>query len=136
MALATIRPKTAHANISINAVEYREVMSFARVTSNAPLLPETVFSTENVGGESSVGTEILSIELTGIMKRGARAAGPLIPLPQNIAITVEWDDGCSIAIPSANFTQASAARAAGGIGTIDGFATSSGAFTKSWNTSS
>jgi hypothetical protein len=107
-------------------------MSFASVVSNAPRLDETVFSTESSGGESSVGTEELSIELRGIMKRGASNAGPLIPLPQNVALSIEWDDGCKIDC-TGNFTRAGAYRAAGSTGTIDGQAFSSGTFTKSWN---
>lgn len=135
MALGTIRPKTAHANIILAGTEYREVMSYASVVSNAPRIDETVFSTENTGGESSVGTEELTIDLRGIMKRGAAQAAPLIPLPQNVAFTVEWDDGCSIA-GTCNFTRGGAYRAAGSTGTIDGQAFSSGTFTRSWNTTS
>lgn len=135
MAIATIRPKTAGANITIGGVEYNNVMSYASVVSNAPLLDEQVFSTEGQGGETSVGTEILTVELRGIMKRGATNTGPLIPLPQNQAIVVEWDDGCSIAC-TGNFSRAGGYRAAGAIGTIDGLATSTGAFTKSWNQAS
>lgn len=135
MAIATIRPKTAGANILIGGVEYNNVMSYASVVSNAPLLNEQTFSNEGAGGETSVGTEVLTIELRGIMKRGAANTGPLIPLPVNQAVTVEWDDGCSIAC-TANFSRAGGYRDAGSIGSIDGLATSTGAFTKSWNTSS
>jgi hypothetical protein len=133
MALATIRPKTAAASILISAVEYNTVMSYASVTSNAPRIDETVFSTENVGGQSSVGTEELTYDLRGIMKRGAAEAGPLIPLPQNVTCTVAFDSSCSIAA-TVNFTRGMAGRGAGTTGTIDGQAYSTGAFTKSWNT--
>lgn len=135
MAIATIRPKTAGANILIGGVEYNNVMSYASVVSNAPRIDETVFSTEGAGGESSVGTEELSIELRGIMKRGAVNAGPLIPLPQNVALAIEWDDGCKIEC-NVNFTRAGGYRAAGSTGTVDGQAFSTGTFTKTWNTSS
>jgi hypothetical protein len=135
MALATIRPKTASASIMIDSVEYNTVMSFARVTSDAPRIDETVFSTENTGGESSVGTEVLTLDLSGIMKRGSAEASPLIPLPQDVAFVVAWDSGCQIA-GTCNFTRASAGRGAGTTGTIDGQAYSTGAFTKTWNSSS
>jgi hypothetical protein len=133
MAEATIRPQTAVASITLASAEYNTYMSYASVTSNAPRIDETVFSTENDGGESSVGTEELTIELRGIMKQGAANAGPLIPLPIGVAFEVEWDTGCSIA-GTCSFTRASAARAAGSTGTIDGLAFSSGVFTKTWNT--
>ena len=135
MPLATIRPKTAGANIVIAGVEYNQVMSYASVVSNAPRMDETVFSTEQVGGESSVGTEELTIELRGIMKRGATAASPLFPLLQNVAMSIEWDDGCKVDC-TANFTRAGAYRAAGSTGTIDGQAFSTGSWTKTWNLTS
>lgn len=137
MAIATIRPKTAGANIVINAQEYNNIMSYASVVSNAPRIDETVFSTESAGGESSVGTEELSIELRGIMKRGATGTGPLFPLRnlENVVFNIEWDDGCKIE-GTCNFVRAGGYRSAGSTGTIDGQAFSTGAFTKTWNTSS
>ena len=135
MAIATIRPKTAGANITIDGQEYNNIMSYASVVSNAPRIDETVFSTEGAGGESSIGTEELTIELRGIMKRGAAGTGPLFPLPQNVAFSVEWDDGCKVE-GTCNFTRAGGYRAAGSTGTVDGLAFSVGTFTKTWNTTS
>jgi hypothetical protein len=135
MAIATIRPRTAGANMMIAGVDYKTVMTYASVVSNAPRTDETVFSTEGQGGESSVGTEELTVEFRGIMKRGSTEAGPLFPLPQNVAVTVEYDDGCSVAL-TANFTRAGAYRTAGSTGTIDGLAFSTGTWTKTWNTTS
>jgi hypothetical protein len=135
MPIATIRPRTAGANMTIGGVEHNMVMSYASVVSNAPRTDETVFSTEGIGGESSVGTEELTIEFRGIMKRGTAAAGPLFPLPQNVAVSVEYDDGCKIDA-TVNFTRAGAYRNAGATGTIDGLAYSTGTWSKTWNTAS
>jgi hypothetical protein len=135
MAVVTIRPTSAVADVTLDGDSYKDFMSYASVIANAPRLDETVFSTENAGGESSIGTTELTIQLRGIMRRGADNAGPLIPLPENIAFVVAWDTGCQIS-GTCNFTQAGGYRAAGATGTIDGTAFSTGAFVKSWNTSS
>lgn len=137
MAVATIRPQTAGASILLNSVEYDMFMSYADFTVNAPIMEETVFSTENQGGESSVGTEIGDLGLRGIMRRGATGAGPLMPLSsfQSMPFVVAWDTGCQVS-GTCNFYQAGAYRAAGATGTIDGRARVTGAYVKSWNTTS
>jgi hypothetical protein len=137
MAVVTIKPQTAGALVTLNSVEYRQFISYADFTVNAPIMEETVFSTENLGGESSVGTEIGDLGLRGIMRRGATGAGPLMPLSsfQNMPFVLAWDTGCQVS-GTCSLYQAGAYRAAGATGTIDGRARVSGAYIKSWNVTS
>lgn len=133
MALSTIRAQTAVADISIASASWKQVFNFVRVRSALPQIDATVFATEQ-NGEFLAGIERLTIELSGLLKKGAAQSGPLIPLPQNVAFIVQYDTSCTIT-GTCNFTDGDIARAAGGIGTITATAVSTGTFVVAWVTS-
>jgi hypothetical protein len=131
MALAPILPSTAVADITIASVSNKTIFNSARVRSNMPQIDVTTYATE-ANGEFVGGIERLTIDLAGIMKKGGSAiAGPLIPLPQNVAVVIQYDTGCTFTL-TMNFTEAEAYRPAGQIGTITGSGFSTGTFVVAW----
>lgn len=137
MALATIRPQTAVVSVSIGSVEHNTVLDTVGIRSDAPEITETVFSTENDGGENSVGTEQLTLTFGGPLKKGAPEAVPFIPLSayQAKAFDIDFDTSCNIS-GTCNFISSGPDSRAGGARRSAATARSTGTFTVSWDTSS
>ena len=135
MALGTIRPQTAVVSVMIGGVEHNAVLDTVGVRSDAPEIVETVFSTENDGGECSVGTEKLTLNFGGPLKRGDVAAIPFIPLSayQGKAFSIDFDEECTIS-GTCNFISGGPDSRAGGARRSAGTAMSTGTFDVSWNT--
>lgn len=98
MALTTIKATNADADITIDGVSYANTADSISVRSDAPEENETVFSSEGTGGESSIGTEMLTIDISGILKKGASNAIPFLPLSAytDSSFDIQFDTGCNI----------------------------------------
>jgi hypothetical protein len=133
MALATITPQTASVEILLATVSYKNYFSSARVRSNLPQLDATVFGNEATG-DFIAGIERLTIDFGGVLKKGAAAAGPLIPLSgkQGIAFVIEYDGVANQITGTMNFSEAEASMVVGQIRPITASGFSVGTFTVTW----
>jgi exosortase/archaeosortase len=99
MALTTIKASTAAHVITIASVAYTAVTDTCNIRSTAPVETEVTFANETTGGEFSVGTETMQIELGGILKFDGTGATPgFLPLSayQDKTFSITYVTGCII----------------------------------------
>lgn len=133
MALASLKPTTRVISILIATVEHNTVYDTLSVRSDAPEIEETVFSTENTGGDQSTGTERLTIGLGGPLFAGAAEANPLLPLAswQNKAFVFTFSTS-QIISGTMNVISSGPDIRAGGAARTSATARSKGAITVTW----
>jgi hypothetical protein len=132
MPLATITPQGAVTDILLATVSYKNYFSSARVRSNLPQLDATVFGNEATG-DFIPGIERLTIDFGGVLKKGAAASGPLMPLSgkQGVAFSIQYDTGATIA-GTMNFSEAEASMVVGQLRAITASGFSVSTFTVTW----
>jgi hypothetical protein len=108
MALATITGKDGTADFTIGSQSYRTVLDMFRIREIIELVPQDVFSIEGVADQEAGRSQIVG-ECTGLGKKGAVQAGPLIPAPQDVAQVLTFSTGCFLTL-STNWSEFSADR--------------------------
>lgn len=104
----TINGKDGTADFVINNISYKCILDMFRCTSNVEMLTADTFCNEG-STDQEPGRDTLSIEISGVGKKGGPASGPLLPPPQDVPIIATYSAGCTITTQM-NFTQADAVR--------------------------
>lgn len=136
MARSFIKAATAVVSILIDAVEYNDTMDTVAVRPDAPEIETTVFSTENDGGESELGVERLTIDLSGPQAKGSTSSVPFIPLSayQSKSLAIDFDVNCGITATTASArSHPGVDSRAGGARRNNGRFVTIGAFAVSWD---
>jgi hypothetical protein len=103
-----INGRDGTADFTIATVSYRCILSEIEIEALAEMLVADVFCNEGTADQEP-GREQLRFRLAGLLGKDTPASGPLIPLPQNVAIVATYSVGCTIGF-NANFTRGVARR--------------------------
>jgi hypothetical protein len=103
-----INGRDGSADFTIATVSYRCIFNEFEIESIAEMLTSDTFCTEGTADQEP-GREQLRGRINGYLTKGVPASGPLIPLPQNVAIVATYSTDCTIGC-NANFTRAVARR--------------------------
>lgn len=105
-----INGRDGTADWTIEAVSWRCILNEFEIESIAEMLLADVFCNEGTADQEP-GREQLRFRISGILGKDhtVYADGPLIPLPQDVAIVATYSTGCTITF-DANFTRAVARR--------------------------
>lgn len=93
MALTTITGKDGTADFTISAVSYKTVLDMFRIREVNEMSPQDVFSIEGIADQEAGRSQLVG-ECTGLNKKGAAQAGPLIPAPQDVGMVLTFSTGC------------------------------------------
>lgn len=127
----TINGKDGTADLTIASQSYQCFLDSFTVTENTEMLTADVFCIEGTADQEP-GRSQLTANISGLGKKGAVGAGPLIPAPQNVAMVFTYSTDCTIS-GTFNFTQATATRTVNQNMRITGTAISKGAYVTSWD---
>lgn len=134
MPLTTLTANNAVTDTLVDGASYKAMLTDVAIEHNAPIDNETVYANEATGGESSVGTEILNITFSGMLKFGSSGAAPFVPLRafQGVTFSHQYHTGI-VTSGHCNFYSGAPVRSAGSpAGRFTARAQSTGPFTVTW----
>jgi hypothetical protein len=131
MTLNRINGRSGTADVLIGTQSYKTVLRRFVLDSTVPQDDVTTFSTET-GPAFDPGVEMLHFSVLGFGTYGAAQSGPLIPAPQNVALTFTVATGCTVT-GNGNFSRASISREVSVSSVITGEGTMTGAFAVTWD---
>lgn len=131
MALSKINGRDGTADFTIATVSYECILSDFEVEAVAEMITADTFCIEGTADQEP-GREQLRFRIGGFLTKGAAASGPLIPLPQNVALVFTYSTGCTIGF-NANFTRAIARRVVNQNAILAAEGLSKGSFTVAWD---
>lgn len=136
MALTTIKTDTAVTTIEVDGTDVSHIVDTVSTSFTAPVETITVFSDEQTGGETSVGTEQVTYGFGGPLRFGATGTTPFIPISayQNKSVEVTYATSCSVS-SVANFQASDPGRVVTAAGRYTSSAISSGTITVAWDNS-
>lgn len=131
MTLTSINGRDGTGDFTITGQSYATILREFDIESNVRMIDTATFSIEGVSTQDP-GLEQLQLRMIGWLKKGGGPqAGPIIPAPQNVAVSAIYSTGCTIA-SNFNFTRAAARRIVNENGIITGEGVSNGAFVVTW----
>jgi hypothetical protein len=134
MALSTINGQDGTGAISINSVVYSCILAEFEFEATVAQVDSTTFCSE-ANTVYEPGETVRTLRIAGLLKKGAAAAGPLEPPPQNVPVVLTFSTGCTLT-GNVNFTRAVARRTVKQNAILAGEALYTGSVTKVWDTGS
>lgn len=130
--LRSIGPRSGGADFTIATVSYKNVLTNQRFEYNTNQDDETTFGDEP-NPKFGEGASIGRVAGAGILKEGDAEAGPILPLPQGVAVVQKYSTGNQLSY-TANFSRLVVERSAMGKGFLAFEAVIVSAIVKTWNT--
>lgn len=130
MSLSTINGQDGTADVSINGTSYACIFTEHEFETNTAQVDATTFCTETASVYEP-GETMHFFRFAGLLKKGGSAAGPLLPLPQNVPIVQTFSTGCSLSY-NGNFERGLVRRTVKSNGILAAQGRATGAIVKSW----
>lgn len=128
--MTKINGRDGTADFTLAGVSYRCILSDFEVEAVAEMIVADTFCIEGTADQEP-GREQLRFRLGGFLTKGDPASGPLIPLPQNVALVFKYSTSCTIGF-NANFTRAIARRVVNQNAILAAEGLSKATFTVAW----
>lgn len=121
------------ADVKIAGVSQKTQMNQWRVVTDVPQSDSTTFNDEP-GEQSEPGPSRTFFDMSGIMKEGAAASGPIMPPPQNVALVFQAGGAGTNTISfTGNCSRAEATRLVNSNGLIAASGKARGPVVIAWN---